>query len=605
MNQFKSRVAVIFLSVFVCGTVCAGKIVNNGWGSPTTTYFDPGSPPPGIPVDDDGAYAQPRVSITGGLISGTYGKDGCLRIDSMDDISISGYTRIYESNPPDDDLHNHELGHDKLNRFEFERNAEKKLKDAMKGFEKMKFCAANSKAALNKAKAERNRRFAQAKLALYKQMQTLGDLYDSKDYTDHNESTTMTADEAVEKIKERVSKVEKKKDGLQAGSQQKPPAAPAIPVNPMLLCSDPGAFRRFQEAQAGAIMFDPIGGMPVNPQNLADALRGALKVTTTSLVPVGKRDDYRQYFSDGVMTFCHLADANEIFMQAGVYQVTLEPSDRPGWSQMLHGVLDVWTAGVDNTIGSLWLETMVQTADQDRTSGFWMYFNEPLFDADGVFIADDAIVPCEVFFAPIDVLPGITQEDFEDYADTGQLMSQWMPVNAMLELTDQTAQGLGAMQFMYDTTGLNLFAEAQHQYMVPQDWIMSGRQYLQLWLQTDPNEPDVLENLYVKVFAAGIEQTVPVTDSPFDVHVEMAEDGYAAVSIPLTAFGMPLNAVERLSIGIEKDPLTGGAVSSFLIDEIHLADKPAEAPPSADLDEDFKVTLSDVAILASQWLAGI
>jgi hypothetical protein len=268
------------LLAFCSPANAAINIVNNGWQNPPNSVTFPiGSPPPGINVDKDGAFCEPHVSITGGKLKGTYSsKTGCLTVTSVGDISISGSSTLYESTPIDPDLHDHEMGHDKLNRFEFDRNAVKKLKAAMKGFEDMKFCASTSRAAMAKASAEKRRRFAKAKKALYKQMQVLADLYDSKEYTDHNQNASPTPDEAVDDIKDRVTNKRAKKKTARAGTDGKPPAAPPLPLDPAKICSDPAAYKRGQE---GAIMWDP--GPVLNPQDLADLLRGLLKITITDI----------------------------------------------------------------------------------------------------------------------------------------------------------------------------------------------------------------------------------------------------------------------------------------------------------------------------------
>ena len=596
--------ALALLAVLCCSANAEINIVNNGWQNPPTIEtFPAGSPPPGVPIGNDEAYAKPKVTITGGQLKGTYSsKTGCLTITSVGDISISGGTTIYEPDNVTPDLHDHEMGHDKLNRFEFDRNAVKKLKAAMEGFEDMEFCAATSNAAMAKASAEKKRRFAKAKKALYQQMQVLGDLYDSKEYTDHNENASPTPDEAVEDIKNRVSGKKNEKKPAKAGSNEKPAAPPAIPPDPMKICSDPAAFKRGQE---GAILWDPFP--PVNPQNLGDALRNILKVIITEMAPVGKMEDHSQHFSDATAIFCNISDPNEIYMESAIFEITLEDSDKPGFSQMLHGVLDVWVADVNNVVGSAWLTEMEMAAVEGQTCGFWVYFNDPLLDENGQMITDDATVPCEIYFAPVDLdpVPGAIQDNFDSYSDTTALQAEWLAINGSLELTTNTAQGAGAMLFNYDTTGGP--DEVSHMYPVPQDWLAPGMTHLELWLSTDPNEANVLENLTVMVNAGGTIYPVELLGGPDDFHAEISDEGYAAVSIPLdtlTSAGAMLNNVQGIGISIEPDPVEGGAVSSFMIDEIRLAEKPVDPIPDADLDEDFKVMLSDFAIFAEQWLDG-
>ena len=597
---------VLLLLAVVCVPANAAiNIVNNGWQNPPTiVIFPAGNPPPGVPIGDEEAYARPSISISGGDLKGTYSSSTkCMKITSVGHISISGKTTIYEPDNTTPDLHDHEMGHDKLNRFEFDRNAVKKLKAAMKGFEDMEFCAPTSRAAMAKASAEKNRRFAKAKLALYKQMQILGDLYDSKEYTDHNENASPTPDEAVEDIKNRVTTKRNQKRSARAGSNDKPAAPPAIPPNPAIICSDPAAFKRGQE---GAILWDP--PQPINPQDIQDALRDILKVMISKMAPVGKKEDHSQHFSDATAIFHNINDANDIYMESAIFQVTLEASDKPGFSHMLHGVLDVWVADINNTVGSAWLTEMEIAAIEDRPCGFWAYFNEPLLDENDQMIADDATVACEIYFAPVDLdpNPGSIQENFDSYPDTVSLQAEWMAINGDVELTTDTAQGAGAMQFNYDTTIGP--AEVSHLYPVAQDWLAPGMTHLELWLNTDPNEPDVLENLTVMIYHGSTMHPVDILGGPEDYHVEISDEGYAAVSIPLDALisqGVMLNDIQGIGISIEPDPIEGGALSSFMIDEIRLAEKPADPIPSADLDGDFKVMLPDFIIFAEQWLSGV
>lgn len=583
----------------VCTPANAVNVVNGGYTEPPPIVTYPAGNPPTPPVPDDieeGAYAFTQIGIVGGRISGKY-ENGCLRITGMTDITVTGQTTLYEPNDITPDLHEHEVGHHKLSKYEFNRMAVKKLKAALKDFENINFCAPTAKAALALANAEKQRRVIRARDAIYEQMEELNIMYDDEKYTDHNENEDMTPDEAVEKVKEDVDKKRKQKNSPRAGAKAKPaPVPPPQPSGPPVV-SDMAAYKRGQE---GAILWDP--GPGINPWP-DDVLHNFLKVLISRLVHIGKMDDHKDHFSDATATFVNIADSNEVYFNSGILEITLEPSNNPSYTYMLHGVWDIWLEDLNGLPASEWLTEIQAAVTEDKICGFWVYFDDPLLDADGQMIADDASVPCEIVFGPIDPepIPGVIQNDFDDYPDTATLQTEWMAMNAVVELTDDTAQGAGAMLFEYDTTGGP--AEVTHMYPATQDWLVPGMTNLELWLNTDPNEPDVLENLTVLVFTGAGAFGVDVLGDP-QVHAEIAEDGYAAVSIPFDALSSAnLSDVQGVGLMLLPDQSVG-AISSFMIDEIRLAEKPADWIPSADLDEDFKVTLSDFAILAAQWLDG-
>jgi hypothetical protein len=316
-------------------------------------------------------------------------------------------------------------------------------------------------------------------------------------------------------------------------------------------------------------------------------------------------DDYRQHFSDATATFVNINDPNEVYFNSGILEITLEPSNNPSYTYMLHGVWDIWLEDLNGLPASDWLTEIQAAVTEDKICGFWVYFDDPLLDADGQMIADDASVPCEIVFGPIDPepIPGVIQNDFDDYPDTATLQTEWPATNAIVELTDDTAQGAGAMAVEYDTTTGP--AEIEHVYPAPQDWLAPGMTHLELWLKTDPNEPDILENLSVSVITGGGAPIIDVLADP-DVHTEIGDESYAAISIPLdtlTLHGATLGDVTGIRLMLAPDQGVG-AVSSFSVDDIRLAEKPVDWIPTADLDEDFKVTLSDFAIFAEQWLDG-
>ncbi len=604
-------IAVIVLISLSASFIVAEVTINNkGFAKKPTVVEFPGGPPPsppaGIDLGKHDAIAVAWVAVSGGAFKG-YMKDGCFNISSMDPVNVEGNTTIYQPDNADQKLKDHEEGHDDLNRFEYDRNAVKKLTAIMDGFDKMKFCDADPQKALKAAEAERDKRFRAAEQAIINQMNVLGKVYDSNEYTAHNHND-MDPGDAVEDIKKHVKELEAKKDTPASGAVGRAVPAPKFPVNPLFQCSDPVAFIRFRNNWKGAIMWEPPEGMQVNPLP-SDNLFGRLLIIIDKLLPLGKKDkekDPKDDFSDAMVVFADVADSNEVYMEAGIFQITLAESDRPEYAYMLHGVLDVLPKTINNAVGSDWLGVMETAALNGQTCGFWVYFDEPLMDEDGQFIDDNAMVPAEMIFAPVEAEPGTVSNNFDEYPDTAALMAEWMPASAAVELTDDTLQGPGAMLVNYDTLGAPM-AEVSHVFPIPQDWLAAGKTHLELWMNTDPNAPDVLGNLTVSI-TAGAMYPIKLVDGPFDVHVEMGDDGYAAVSIPLEILysqGAALHDVSAISLTIEEDPLDGGAVSSFLVDEIRLADAPLEPIPEADLDDDFKVTITDFAIFAEQWLEGV
>src|SRR3972149_5474439 len=112
--------------------VCNAQNVNvTPWGDPNITQFPAASPPNDL-GDDGDADATPWVGYSHNGLSGTWDSNtNTLTVTGVNDVNIYGRTDIRESNEVDPNLHEHELGHDRLNRYEYERRARTKIEQAL------------------------------------------------------------------------------------------------------------------------------------------------------------------------------------------------------------------------------------------------------------------------------------------------------------------------------------------------------------------------------------------------------------------------------------------------------------------------------------------
>ncbi len=167
-------------------------------------------------------------------------------------------------------------------------------------------------------------------------------------------------------------------------------------------------------------------------------------------------------------------------------------------------------------------------------------------------------------------------DDFEDYNDypPNEIWSMWIdgygvPANgATVGYPDpdwnqgehyvETAivhGGSQAMPFFYSNTGGATYSEGERTFAVPQDWTKAGVQTLALHFNGSPGNTG---QLYVKING---------TKVPYDGQASnLALAGWQAWNIELASFGMDLQSVTTLGIGIDGN----GASGTLYFDDISM-----------------------------------
>jgi len=168
-------------------------------------------------------------------------------------------------------------------------------------------------------------------------------------------------------------------------------------------------------------------------------------------------------------------------------------------------------------------------------------------------------------------------EDFEDYNDypPDEIWSTWIdgygvPTNGATagypEPLDFLAGehymettivhgGSQSMPFFYDNTGGATYSECERTFAVPQDWTKAGVQTLGLWFHGTPGNTG---QLYVEVNGSKV-----VYDGEAS---NLARAGWQAWNIEVASFGVDLQSVTTLGIGIDDN----GASGTLYFDDIRL-----------------------------------
>ncbi len=167
-------------------------------------------------------------------------------------------------------------------------------------------------------------------------------------------------------------------------------------------------------------------------------------------------------------------------------------------------------------------------------------------------------------------------DDFEDYNDypPDEIWSTWVdgygvPTNGATvgypapdwnqdEHYVETATvhgGKQAMPFFYDNTGAAAYSEGERTFAVPQDWTKAGVQTLALYFHGTAGNTG---QLYAKVNGSKV-----VYDGDAS---NLAQAGWQAWNIELASFGVNLQSVTTLGIGIDGN----GAGGTLYFDDIRL-----------------------------------
>jgi len=163
---------------------------------------------------------------------------------------------------------------------------------------------------------------------------------------------------------------------------------------------------------------------------------------------------------------------------------------------------------------------------------------------------------------------------------------------------DIVHSGSQSVPLLYDNSAVNLSEVTvnTNDLDIGGNWTIGSARALSLWFYGDPNNA-ITEQLYVKLNGTKI----IYNGDPADI----ANPQWTQWDIDLASFGIDLNNVTQLTIGLERTAGAGGSGTIF-IDDIRLYGArclPSVQKPSGDLNNDCVVDYSDLALMADNWLA--
>ena len=214
---------LVFMGLAQFAPPSLAEVIVTEWDDPVVEEFDPDNPPTDPPIaEGEDADAMPRVDWEGGANNGTWNSaTNTYTVTTLGDITLSGHTDIRVPNNATEELREHENGHDRLNKHEYEQRAKRKMEDAFRRFVGSSFVgegetdADRQEDARTKAAEERDKRANRATDGILKQMDTLNGKYDK--LTEHGTSDDIDTAEGETQAKEEQDKAPK------AGDEPKKP----------------------------------------------------------------------------------------------------------------------------------------------------------------------------------------------------------------------------------------------------------------------------------------------------------------------------------------------------------------------------------------------
>lgn len=593
--------AAVFILLAPLAPACfAGGVNVSPWGDPNVTQFPPGSPPNNPPIGDGGdADARPFVGWSTTGFRGNWNPDtNEYEVTDLNDVTIGGRTDIREPCDVDPNLHEHELGHDRLNRYEYEKRAKKKVEEALEGFEGMKFkgdCntpAERMKNAIKKAEEELKKRMARAIQAISQQMDELSAKYDT--LTDHGRKDDPNTAEGEEKAKKERNKAP------EAGS------APAEPNDTEESTGSTSSKAEFDDDEQRLILGGP---MVINyTGNPTDLILGRGKLWVDPMTLIGVKENGTISLSDTSLGIADSWEEEVVLMKGFVFEAAYMPSTWAGAAGMIQGYLDIppdWAGGINNTIDSEFLEGLRAARDANSLTTFWFYAHEELFDENAQSLIPELGVDGSVALGVGIPTEFVVVEDFEQYESDPCLQAAWTPYgSAVMTLSTEAAHGGGkAMLLAYDNTAGPNFAEVTRTYDSPQDWTAKEPKALELWIN-DAGGGDSINELYVALADTEGDYYKFAPSHNNNWRGLDVNQPWWSLNISLQDFeagDVTMTMIEQLSIGFGNGEDAGGAGAVYL-DDIRLHPRRGIEQPQFDLDGDYVANFKDFAYFAAAWL---
>ena len=348
-------------------------VTPNPYGSPTTNPFPPGSPPGDLkPGESADATANVTLDAGDNGVTLVQNGDGTFSITKIT-ATASGSTTIRQPANADDDLKNHELGHDMLFKNEYDKNTKRKAEAALGELLGKKFASqADAEKAFNDA-------LAKATNAIKQQMQTLTDKYDK--LTHHGDGTGETTD------KGKADALKERDNAKPAGQNPQTPnnKGPKGQSNNFHSSLDPGTDTiHFQTATI------------TNPAAPSDPINTRGQLVIQPLIRIGLQSNGTTLLTDGHIQIVDGPTGN-LLLDGFLFEAAIMPSSLPGYSQMIQSYLDIppdLANGISNSINSPLLAQMDAAAAAGTPFDFWFFTNGSLTSPEGA--AGDMVIGAAV-----------------------------------------------------------------------------------------------------------------------------------------------------------------------------------------------------------------
>ncbi len=579
------------------------------WEKPAEQTYPFGSPPAGL--RDNVAEAKWNVTTDPyRVLSYKVDKEtGQIHVYRISTVRLRGGSTIIvpAGTDPNSKLYRHELGHDELCRFEYERHAQQKIRREIEkfftlvkqglfvvrsdDFADMKKVAGRHLNALLKQHINR------ALKSINDQMETLAKLYDSKDITDHDKNA-VDPDDAVEAIKKGKKKVEAKRK--QANNNDiKPSNKRSTAVGTQTCRNEPNG-----------IFFDPPSGVFNGPF-------GGRFGTSFPITPLGpdnwedeKDEDTHKNMTDTPFEITDLLDANNTYMYGAIFDVKYLPSNKDGFISMIQGGLyipDDDFNGINNVIGWPWLDDMARARDVNEYTCFWFYCDQELFDEQGNWLPATSEVTGQVIIGVGETYEQTNIDAFGRYIDSADFNTVWS-TQGNADIVLETGLGHGdeqCMLFTFDNSIAPHFSFARADFAAPVDMTANEDRAIEVWFNTLSADPNCLNTLVIGLednqahyFAqdiAGTDEIMYVTDS---------NDEWYGIDIDLSVYEqnqLLVSQIQAVVVGFESqaEPFYSGTI---LIDDIETITNQMMANNDADFNGDGSVDFEDFSALAQVWL---
>lgn len=400
MPRIRTLLVALLLATPLTAVANGLTVTVNPWGPVTTVEFDPGKAPgtpadpdkpgdlPGPPVDDNGkslivpgeaAVAVAATDTTQSSFQGTVDGAGRVTITAVD-VKISGATTIYVPTNADQQLKDHETGHDTLAKYEYDTNAARKLREAMGALAGRTFENAPAAKAAYEAAIER------AAETVDRQIRLIGEKYDG--LTNHGRN---------DQVDPKTGKAVDTPAGVAMTEQewQNAPAAGERPGKP-----DPDQPQGSTAPHAAAVTYDAASGELAfvgdrflrQATTAPDSILGLGIFEVGNLLPVGVAANGSVHLADTTFRIVD-AQSGTVLLDGFLLEVAWLASTLPGYASMIQGHVDIvptFAGGIDNTIQSGLLRALADATARNDPTTFWFYSDQPVFDTGGNVILSAA-----------------------------------------------------------------------------------------------------------------------------------------------------------------------------------------------------------------------